>query len=306
MVHKEARLTKITLLAQSCTNQGLPLPTTPPHQVTGGAAERPPDLRLLALPAGSLSRFRLSPVPELRLPSAPGKTAAVTENSRGEGTGGGEGSIRAGRGVGCEAVGGGWVGGDPLTHTRRRVEPPPPPLSSSRVWSRDWSCCRRDAGIFVASSRPFCPAAFPRSALPTPPRPGAPASISHSLSTTHTAPPIMDPGSGGGGAGSSSGGSSSDSAPDCWDQADMEAPGPGPCGGGGSLAAAAEAQRENLSAAFSRQLNVNAKPFVPNVHAAEFVPSFLRGPAAPPPPAGGAANNHGAGSGAGGPAERDA
>nr|XP_055221870.1 sorting nexin-29-like isoform X12 [Gorilla gorilla gorilla] len=114
----------------------------------------------------------------------------------------------------------------------------------------------------------------------------------------------MDPGSGGGGGGgSSSGGSSSDSAPDCWDQADMEAPGPGPCGGGGgSLAAAAEAQRENLSAAFSRQLNVNAKPFVPNVHAAEFVPSFLRGPAAPPPPAGGAANNHGAGSGAGGPA----
>ena len=88
----------------------------------------------------------------------------------------------------------------------------------------------------------------------------------------------MDPGSGGGG-----GGSSSDSAPDCWDQADMEAPGPGPCGGGGgSLAAAAEAQRENLSAAFSRQFNVNAKPFVPNVHAAEFLPSFLRGPAAPP------------------------
>lgn len=121
----------------------------------------------------------------------------------------------------------------------------------------------------------------------------------------------MDPGSGGGGGGgggSSSGSSSSDSAPDCWDQADMEAPGPGPCGGaGGPLAAAAataatEAQREHLSAAFSRQLNVNAKPFVPNVHAAEFVPSFLRGPAQqPPPPAGAAAPNHGAGSGAGGP-----
>ncbi|XP_073915731.1 eukaryotic peptide chain release factor GTP-binding subunit ERF3A isoform X2 [Castor canadensis] len=116
----------------------------------------------------------------------------------------------------------------------------------------------------------------------------------------------MDPGSGGGGGGggggSGSSGSSSDSAPDCWDQADMEAPGPGPCGGGGSLAAAAEAQRENLSAAFSRQLNVNAKPFVPNVHAAEFVPSFLRGPAQSPPlPAGGAAGDHGAGSGAGGP-----
>lgn len=119
----------------------------------------------------------------------------------------------------------------------------------------------------------------------------------------------MDPGSGGGGGGggSSSGSSSSDSAPDCWDQADMEAPGPGPCGAAGSasgplVAAAAEAQREHLSAAFSRQLNVNAKPFVPNVHAAEFVPSFLRGPAQPPPPsAGAAANNHGAGSGAGGP-----
>ncbi|XP_017895962.1 PREDICTED: eukaryotic peptide chain release factor GTP-binding subunit ERF3A isoform X2 [Capra hircus] len=116
----------------------------------------------------------------------------------------------------------------------------------------------------------------------------------------------MDPGSGGGGGGGGGGGSSSssDSAPDCWDQADMEAPGPGPCGGAGGplAAAAAEAQREHLSAAFSRQLNVNAKPFVPNVHAAEFVPSFLRGPAqSPASPAGAAANNHGAGSGAGGP-----
>lgn len=108
----------------------------------------------------------------------------------------------------------------------------------------------------------------------------------------------MDPGSGGGGGGgggSSSGSSSSDSAPDCWDQADMEAPGPGPCGGGGPLAAGAEAQREHLSAAFSRQLNVNAKPFVPNVHAAEFVPSFLRGPAQPPPAPAGAASHLGAG-----------
>lgn len=115
----------------------------------------------------------------------------------------------------------------------------------------------------------------------------------------------MDPGSGGGGVGgggSSSGSSSSDSAPDCWDQADMEAPAPGPCGGPGGPLTATEAQREHLSAAFSRQLNVNAKPFVPNVHAAEFVPSFLRGPAQPPPPSGGAStNNHGAGSGAGGP-----
>ncbi|XP_073070943.1 eukaryotic peptide chain release factor GTP-binding subunit ERF3A-like isoform X2 [Manis javanica] len=95
----------------------------------------------------------------------------------------------------------------------------------------------------------------------------------------------MDPGSGDGGGGGSSRGSSSDSVPDCWDQADMEAPGSGPCGGaGGPLAAvAAEAQREHLSAAFSRQLHVSAKPFVPNVHAAEFVPSFLRGPAQPSP-----------------------
>lgn len=112
----------------------------------------------------------------------------------------------------------------------------------------------------------------------------------------------MDPGSGGGGGGGGGGSSSSsDSAPDCWDQTDMEAPGPGPCGSG-SIAAVAEAQRENLSAAFSRQLNVNAKPFVPNVHAAEFVPSFLRGPAQPPPsPAGAAGGDHGASSSAGGP-----
>lgn len=113
----------------------------------------------------------------------------------------------------------------------------------------------------------------------------------------------MDPSSGGGGGGGGGGSSSSsDSAPDCWDQTDMEAPGPGPCGGGGSMAAVAEAQRENLCAAFSRQLNVNAKPFVPNVHAAEFVPSFLRGPAQPPlSPAGAAGGDHGAGNTAGGP-----
>ncbi|NWI18719.1 ERF3A factor, partial [Crypturellus soui] len=65
-------------------------------------------------------------------------------------------------------------------------------------------------------------------------------------------------------------GSSSDSAPDCWDQADIE---PG-SGGPGCAPAAAEAQQELLGAAFSRQLNVNAKPFVPNVHAAEFVPAY--------------------------------
>ncbi|XP_077683888.1 eukaryotic peptide chain release factor GTP-binding subunit ERF3A isoform X2 [Eretmochelys imbricata] len=82
-------------------------------------------------------------------------------------------------------------------------------------------------------------------------------------------------------------GSSSDSAPDCWDQADIES---GSGADPGSAPPAAEAQAEQqellLDAAFSRQLNVNAKPFVPNVHAAEFVPSFLRGGAAPglPPP----------------------
>ncbi|XP_074821515.1 eukaryotic peptide chain release factor GTP-binding subunit ERF3A isoform X2 [Natator depressus] len=82
-------------------------------------------------------------------------------------------------------------------------------------------------------------------------------------------------------------GSSSDSAPDCWDQADNES---GSGADPGSAPPAAEAQAEQqellLDAAFSRQLNVNAKPFVPNVHAAEFVPSFLRGGAAPglPPP----------------------
>ncbi|KAM6407632.1 eukaryotic peptide chain release factor GTP-binding subunit ERF3A [Rhynochetos jubatus] len=86
-------------------------------------------------------------------------------------------------------------------------------------------------------------------------------------------------------ANGSGSGSSSDSAPDCWDQADIEpgsAAGPGPA----PPAAEAEAQQELLGAAFSRQLNVNAKPFVPNVHAAEFVPSFLRGGPAPglPPP----------------------
>lgn len=195
-----------------------------------------------------------------------------------------------------EVIGVGWE--EICSHTRK-VEPP------LRVRSRDWSCCRDHARDCVASPRPFFLAASrgQRGLLLLGRSP--PASISRPLSITHTAPLIMDPGSGGGGGvGSSSGSSSSDSAPDCWDQADMEAPGPGPCGGpGGPLVAAAavaEAQREHLSAAFSRQLNVNAKPFVPNVHAAEFVPSFLRGPAQPPPPqAGASANIHGAGSGAG-------
>ncbi|XP_041503486.1 eukaryotic peptide chain release factor GTP-binding subunit ERF3B-like [Microtus oregoni] len=77
-------------------------------------------------------------------------------------------------------------------------------------------------------------------------------------------------------------GSSSDSAPDCWDQVDMEAPGSPPSGDGIASAATtvaeaaeAEAQRQHLSMAFSSQLNINAKPFVPSARAAEFVPSFL-------------------------------
>ncbi|CAO2623733.1 Eukaryotic peptide chain release factor GTP-binding subunit ERF3B [Lemmus lemmus] len=86
-------------------------------------------------------------------------------------------------------------------------------------------------------------------------------------------------------------GSSSDSAPDCWDQVDMETPGSAPSGDGIASAAAtvaeaaeAEAQRQHLSLAFSSQLNINAKPFVPSVSAAEFVQSFLPGSAQPPAP----------------------
>ncbi|KAJ7305792.1 hypothetical protein JRQ81_010158 [Phrynocephalus forsythii] len=120
-------------------------------------------------------------------------------------------------------------------------------------------------------------------------------------------------------------GSSSDSAPDCWDQADLE-PGSGSGGGGGSgpsghaapassgLAASAEEEpaasasagagaspleadqeepcEQLLGAAFSRHLNIHAKPFVPNVHAAEFVPAFLRGS-----PGGGGGGGRGGGGG---------
>lgn len=45
----------------------------------------------------------------------------------------------------------------------------------------------------------------------------------------------------------------SDSAPDSWEQADIDA------------------QEAQLNSSLA-QLNVNAKPFIPNVHAAEFVP----------------------------------
>nr|XP_044995765.1 eukaryotic peptide chain release factor GTP-binding subunit ERF3B [Jaculus jaculus] len=85
----------------------------------------------------------------------------------------------------------------------------------------------------------------------------------------------MDPGSS----------SSSDSAPDCWDQVEMEDPGSAPSGDTVS-SLEAEAQREHLSTAFSQHLNVNAKPFVPNVSAPELLPSFPRGWAQlPTPPA---------------------
>ncbi|KAL1766143.1 eukaryotic peptide chain release factor GTP-binding subunit ERF3B [Sigmodon hispidus] len=86
-------------------------------------------------------------------------------------------------------------------------------------------------------------------------------------------------------------GSSSDSAPDCWDQVDMEAPSSAPSGDGiasaataAAEAAEAEAQRQHLSMAFSSQLNINAKPFVPSVSTSEFVQSFLPGSAQPPAP----------------------
>ncbi|KAL0197392.1 hypothetical protein M9458_005932, partial [Cirrhinus mrigala] len=49
-----------------------------------------------------------------------------------------------------------------------------------------------------------------------------------------------------------------DTAPDSWDQEDD-----------------GEAQvDEQLSKAVTTTLNVDAKPFVPNVHAAEFIPAF--------------------------------
>ncbi|CAH6780242.1 eukaryotic peptide chain release factor GTP-binding subunit ERF3B [Phodopus roborovskii] len=92
-------------------------------------------------------------------------------------------------------------------------------------------------------------------------------------------------------------GSSSDSAPDCWDQMDMEVPGSAPSGDGiasantaAAEAAEAEALRQHLSMAFSSQLNINAKPFVPSVSAAEFVQSFLPGSAQPPAPTASSSN----------------
>ncbi|KAM5221710.1 eukaryotic peptide chain release factor GTP-binding subunit ERF3B isoform 1-T1 [Ctenodactylus gundi] len=96
------------------------------------------------------------------------------------------------------------------------------------------------------------------------------------------------------------GSSSSDSAPECWDQVDMETPGSGPSEDE-VPSAAAGTQGEHLSSAFSRQLNVNARPFVPNVHAAEFVPSFLRGSLPLPAPLAGSAGGADTCPGAGDP-----
>ncbi|XP_012862823.2 eukaryotic peptide chain release factor GTP-binding subunit ERF3B [Echinops telfairi] len=99
---------------------------------------------------------------------------------------------------------------------------------------------------------------------------------------------------------SSSSSSSSDSAPDCWEQVDMEVPSSCPNGDRFS-SVAAETPGEHISSSFSRQLNVNAKPFVPNVHAAEFVPSFLRGMAQPSALLASTASHEETGTGAGHP-----
>lgn len=72
--HPVPNRTARTTPGSEVSRKNAPPPLPPP--VTGGAAERRLDLRLLALPAGSRSRFRLLWGSELRLPSAPGKTAA--------------------------------------------------------------------------------------------------------------------------------------------------------------------------------------------------------------------------------------
>ncbi|KAK1336280.1 hypothetical protein QTO34_004085 [Cnephaeus nilssonii] len=62
----------------------------------------------------------------------------------------------------------------------------------------------------------------------------------------------------------------------CWDQVDLEAPRPGPCGAHGPLAV--RAQCKHLSRAFSQQLHVNAKPFMPT--STQLIPAVLQpGPA---------------------------
>uniref|UniRef100_A0A8C1J519 G1 to S phase transition 1, like n=1 Tax=Cyprinus carpio TaxID=7962 RepID=A0A8C1J519_CYPCA len=67
-----------------------------------------------------------------------------------------------------------------------------------------------------------------------------------------------------------------DTAPDSWDQEDD-----------------GEAQvDEQLSKAFTTSLNVDAKPFVPNVHAAEFIPTFRQKDSAEPPSTGAVTYNH--------------
>ncbi|XP_073070350.1 uncharacterized protein [Manis javanica] len=219
------------------------------------------------------------------------------ENYRGEGTGGGEGSICAGRWVAGEAVGGAWVGWKDIGWPTRA----------------GLSCCRRrrcrECGVGTGAAAAATPGTlslapspsashFPRSVQPAPPRLVAPSSISRPLFITRAAPVPRSwiravP------AAAAATEAAATQRPTAGNRRTWKPP------GRACAAAAAEAHREHLSAAFSRHLHVSAKPFVPNVHAAEFVPSFLRGPAEPsPPPAGAGANHHGAGSGAGGPSER--
>ncbi|XP_057343938.1 uncharacterized protein LOC130678859 [Manis pentadactyla] len=213
------------------------------------------------------------------------------ENYRGSGKGGGEGSICAGRGVAGEAVGGAWVGWEDIGWPTRA----------------GLSCRRRcrECGVGTGAAAAATPGTlslapspsashFPGSARPAPPRLVAPSSISRPLFITHAAPPRSWIRA----VAAAAAGAAGTQRPTAGTRRTWKPP-----GRARALApAAAEAQREHLSAALSRQLNVNAKPFVPNVHAAEFVLSFLRGPAQPsPPPAGAGANHHGVGSGAGGP-----
>ncbi|NXW03442.1 ERF3A factor, partial [Fregetta grallaria] len=75
-------------------------------------------------------------------------------------------------------------------------------------------------------------------------------------------------------ANGSGSGSSSDSAPDCWDQADIE-PGSGAGPGSAPPAAEAEAQQELLGAAFSRQLNLSVSSCSPKLVISCFIPFFV-------------------------------
>ncbi|XP_073070372.1 uncharacterized protein [Manis javanica] len=225
-----------------------------PHPVTGRAARatRSPPLRAacrepepLPVAPGHGTSTPIGPRENRSGVARPEAGKKGAENYRGSGKGGGEGSICAGRGVAGEAVGGAWVGWEDIgSYTRGGL-------------SRRCRC--RECGVETGAAAGATPGTlslapspsashFPGSAQPAPLRPVAPASISRPLFTTHAPPPpppIMDPGSAGGGGG---GGSSNDSAPDCWDQAGMEAPGPDPCSGAGGLQLVAQRQRQTLRA----------------------------------------------------------